>query len=66
MLELIECLICEHVYKEKSKMVLICPNCKNEDLEQTIYLAPESEIFKNYEEKINVNGWRWIVRLFFL
>jgi len=50
MLELIECLICEHVYKEKAKMVLICPNCKNEDLEQTIYLQPESDIYKNYSE----------------
>jgi len=48
MLDLIECLICEHVYKEKSKMVLTCPNCKNKDLEQTIYLQPESVIYKSY------------------
>ena len=53
MLSLIECLVCTYVYEEKEKFIKKCPNCNNSDTEQTIYLAPESEIFKNYEEKIN-------------
>ena len=53
MLSLIECLVCTYVYEEKDKFIKKCPNCNNLDTKQTIYLAPESEIFKNYEEKIN-------------
>ena len=51
MLSLVECLVCTYVYKEKEKEKFIekCPNCNNSDTEQTIYLAPESEIYKNYK-----------------
>ncbi len=49
MLSLVECLICTYVYEEKEKFIEKCPNCKNSDTEQTIYLAPESEIYKNYK-----------------
>ena len=57
MLSLIECLVCTYVYEEKKKFIKKCPKCNNSDTEQTIYLAPESEIFKNYEEKINAKLW---------
>lgn len=49
MLSLVECLVCTYVYEEKEKFIEKCPNCNNSDTEQTIYLAPESEIYKNYK-----------------
>ena len=49
MLSLVECLVCAYVYEEKEKFIKKCPNCNNSDTEQTIYLAPESEIYKNYK-----------------
>lgn len=39
----IECLSCGAVYPESKKpmsMVMTCPKCGNDDLEDTIYLMP--------------------------
>ena len=36
--ELVHCLKCDDVYVEQETLVKVCPNCGNEDMNQTVYL----------------------------
>ena len=47
-LQVIQCLKCHNYYGEKNKFIAVCPFCKNDDTEQTIYLSPDSNIYKEF------------------
>mgnify|MGYP003154496546 CR=1 FL=1 len=36
--EIVHCLKCDDVYVEQETQIKICPNCGNEDMNQTVYL----------------------------
>ena len=42
--DLIECLLCDHVYGEsKDGQIMTCPNCGNDDFQKTIYLTKKED-----------------------
>ena len=47
-LQVVECLKCHKHYGEKNKFIPVCPFCGNDDTEKTIYLEPESNIYKAF------------------
>jgi len=47
-LQVVECLKCHNHYGEKNKFIAVCPFCKNDDTDQTIYLDEDSNIYKEF------------------
>ena len=42
--ETVECLKCDHRYTERNQEFLkVCPNCGNDDVLETVYVATEEE-----------------------
>jgi hypothetical protein len=47
-LQVVECLKCHKHYGEKNTFIPVCPFCGNDDTEKTIYLEPESNMYKAF------------------
>ena len=42
--ETVECLKCDHRYTERNQeFIKVCPNCGNDDVLETVYVATEEE-----------------------
>ena len=55
-LQVVECLKCHKHYGEKNKFIPVCPFCGNDDTKKTIYLEPESNMYKAFMQGEEVSN----------